>query len=114
MGTLNVTKVSAGNELEGFDVSYQVTVASEGADADGTTIYQSRFADKAVIKAVVKTAEEPFTGFTVAVEPEVASACGVRNLEQRIKADKLEALTQIVNAEFDAAQAVEFIKTVQG
>jgi hypothetical protein len=116
MSILKVIENKAGTELDGYDISYRVVVDAESTEdfTNGDVIYSSRFADKAVVKAVVLTADQPYLGFTVAVDPEVATAAGVRNLEQRVKAEKLDALTQIVNAEFDAAQAVEFIKTVQG
>jgi hypothetical protein len=111
-GTLNVVEVKAGTEFDGYDVSYQVTV--ESGEFDGTSIYSSRFPDKAVIKAVVKTAEDPFLGFVVKVDPAVATAAGVRNLEQRVNAERFVAAKEMFGAEFDAAAAVEIIKTVQG
>jgi hypothetical protein len=112
MSTLRVVKVSAGTEADGFDVSYRVQV--DGGEADGTEIYSSRFADKAVMKAVVKTAEAPFEGFVVSVDPEVASAAGVRNLEQRVDAERFVAIKELAAQEFDAAGAVQMIKTLQG
>lgn len=111
-GTLNVVEVKAGTELDGYDVSYQVTV--ESGEFDGTSIYSSRFPDKAVIKAVVKTAEDPFLGFVVKVDPAVATAAGVRNLEQRVDAERFQAMRALASTEFNAAEAVEAIKTFQG
>lgn len=112
MSTLRVIRVSAGTEADGFDVSYRVKV--DGGEHDGTEIYSSRFADKAVMKAVVKTVEDPFQGFVVAVEPEVATAAGVRNLEQRVDAERFGAIKALAATQFDATAAVEMIKTVQG
>lgn len=112
-GTLNVVEVKAGTESEGFDISYRVVV--EGGEHDGTEIYSSRFADKAAIKAVVKTAEEPFVGFAVKVlDPAVATKVGVRNLEQRVDAERFGAIRELAAQEFDATKAVEMIKTFQG
>lgn len=112
MSTLKVIKVAAGTELDGYDISFKVTVV--GGDHDGTEVYSSRFADKAVMKAVVKTAEEPFLGWNVEVEPEVATAAGVRNLEQRVDAERFQAIRHLATTEFDAAAAVEMIKQSQG
>lgn len=111
MSTLNVVKVSAGTETDGFDISYRVVV--EGGEHDGTEIYTSRFPDKAYVKAGVKTAEDPFLGFTVKIEPEVAVAMGVRNLEQRVKADIVDAAGAAL-ANFDASKVAEAIKATQG
>jgi hypothetical protein len=114
MNTLSVYEVKAGTETDGFDISYRVKVVAPGTEHDETEIYSSRFADKAVMKAVVKTAEAPFLGFTVSVDPDVASAAGVRNLEQRVNSERFLAAKEMFAAEFDAKQAVEFIKQVQG
>jgi hypothetical protein len=66
------------------------------------------------MKAVVKTAEEPFSGWAVKVEPAVASAAGVRNLAQRVDAERFGAIKQLAASEFDAAATVEMIKNNQG
>lgn len=114
MSILKVTEVKAGTELDGYDISYRVTVVAPGTEIDGTDIYSSSHPDKAVMKAIVKTAEDPFTEFTVKVDPAVATAAGVKNLERLEKSMRLDFLKQAINAEFDAGTAVEIIKATQG
>lgn len=110
---LNVTEVKAGTELDGYDISYVVTVAAPDTELDGKQVYTSRFANKAVMKAAVMTADAPFMGFVVQVSPDAAQAAGVANLELIVKASKLDALTQIVNAPVPAAEMVAFAKMAQ-
>lgn len=110
---LNVTEVKAGNETEGFDVSYTVTVAAEGTEYDGKIVYSSRTPSKAIMKAAVMTADAPFMGFVIQVTPEASVAAGVSHLEMLVKSQKLDVLTGIVTAPVKAAEMVAFAKMAQ-
>lgn len=114
MNILKVHEVQAGTELDGFDISYHVTVVAPGDEHDGTDIYASRFPDKAVMKAVVKTAEDPFLGYVVQVDQDVATKAGVLNLERMVNATRFEAIRGLASAEFDATAAVDMIKHDKG
>jgi hypothetical protein len=69
------------------------------------TLYQSRFADKAVMKAAVLTADARFAPAVVSYADGVVEVAGKLNLSKIIDADRFAAIRSLVMA--DTGDAVE-------
>lgn len=94
---------------------YRIVVKAEGHELDGTTLYQSRFPNKAVIKAFVLLADARFDGWAVTTSgAEVTDAAGKENLRVLIDADRFQAIRELANMQVDVDTTVDAIKTFAG
>lgn len=94
---------------------YRITVQAEQHDLNGNTIYQSRFANKAMTKAFVLLADPRFEGFAVTVSgTDVTDPAGKLNLELIADADRFRAIRAIALSEFNSEAAVAMIKAANG
>jgi hypothetical protein len=112
MNTLHVETARTETTPGEFVVDgYRLVVHAEGDELDGTPIYQSRFANKAVIKAFVLLADSRFEGWAVTVEDSaVTDAAGKANLQLIADADRFNAIRQITNTQVDLDLVVDTIK----
>jgi hypothetical protein len=90
---------------------YRVVVQAEGHELSGQSIYQSRFANKAMTKAFVLLSDPRFTGFALTVSgPEVTDVAGKLNLELILDADRFRKIRAVCALEAPTDLIVEAIK----
>lgn len=72
---------------------------------NGEPVYQSRFADKAVMKAAVLTADERFAPAVISIAEGVAEVAGKLNLSKILDSERFQAVRALVMA--DTGEFVE-------
>lgn len=113
MNTLHVETVKTETSPGEFVTDgYRIVAQAEGHELNGRTVYQSRFANKAVIKAFVLLADERFEGWTVTASgADVTDAAGKANLRLIADADRFNMFKHMANAEVDVDGVVDAIKS---
>jgi hypothetical protein len=113
MNTLTVVKAQTETSPGEFVTDgYSVKVEAEGTEFHGQAIYTSHSPLKAFVKAGVLTEDSRFAGFVVTLEDGVATEMGKDNLVQRLKAERFDALAQVIALQPPVDEIVAGIKAV--
>jgi hypothetical protein len=122
MNTLTVvkaqTETSPGEFVtDGFSVQVNVadkqSVSEFAQSVAGQAVYTSHSPLKAAVKAIVLLADPRFSGFVISVEEDdTPTEVGKDNLVQRLKAERFDALAQVIALQPPVDEIVAGIKAV--